>query len=89
MAHLLLLWDLHSIKEKHALDLVFAPRLLPAHTQPSPNQTAILQSPSRRNIDPLQLSVTETSAKLPAIHPVPFPPLLFVLGRHRGFTTVQ
>ena len=82
MAHLPFLGNYHSIKEKHAFNLVFAPRLFPTHAQPGPDQTAILQFPPRRNVDPFELSVAKTSVQLTAIDPIPFRLSLFVLGRY-------
>src|SRR4030042_1526550 len=82
MTHLLFLWNHHPIKEKHGFNLVLAPRLLPNHAQSRPDQTAILQLPSRRNVDPFEISIAKTPGKLSAIDPIPLRLSLFVLGRH-------
>jgi len=80
MAHFPLLWYLHPIKKKHRFDLVFAPPLLPAHTQAGPDQAAILQFPSRRGIDSLDITTAKTPSQFTAIDSIPFVPSFFVLG---------
>ncbi len=81
MAHFPSLWDVHPIKEKHRFNLVFAPPLLPTHTEAGPNQAAILQPPSRRGVDPLDIFSTKAPGQFAAIDAIPFVPSLLVLGR--------
>jgi hypothetical protein len=80
--HLPLLWNLHSIKKQHRFDLVFAPRLLPTHAEPSPDQAAILQFPPRRRVDSLDIPTAKTPGQFTAIDSIPFVSSLLILGRY-------
>src|SRR5512137_121149 len=82
MAYLSFLRNPHSIKEKHPFDLVLAPRLLPHHALTGPNQAAILQLRSARNVDPLDLPIAKTPGQFAAIDRVPFGSSLFILRRN-------
>jgi len=83
MAHLSFLRNPHSIKEKHPFDLVLAPRLLPHHALTGPNQAAILQLRSTRNVDPLDLPIAKTPGQFAAIDRVPFGSSLFMPTFHK------
>jgi hypothetical protein len=81
MPHLSFLWDPHSIKEKHPLDLVLAPRLLPHHALTGPNQAPILQLRSAGDINALDLPIAKTPGQFAAIDRIPFGSSLFILRR--------
>ena len=84
MAHLPFFRNHHSIKEKDGFNLVFAPRLLPHHALTSPDQTAIFQLPSGRNVDSFNLPIPKTPGKFAAVDWIPFLGSFFVPGRHIG-----
>ena len=81
MAHLSFLWNHHSIKQQHPFDLVFTSRLLPHHALTGPDQSAIFQFRSARDIDALDLPIAKTPGQFAAIDRIPFGPSLFILRR--------
>jgi hypothetical protein len=73
-----------AIKEKHRFNLILTSGLFPDHAQTGPDQAAIFQFRSRRDIDSFNFPTAETSGKFTAVDPIPFGSSFFVLGRDIG-----
>jgi len=73
-----------AIKEKHRFNLILTSGLFSNHTQTGPDQAAVLQFRSRRDIDSFKFPAAEASGEFPAINPIPFLGSFFALGRNIG-----
>jgi len=73
-----------AIKEKHRLNLILTSGLFPDHMHTGPDQAAIFQLRSGRDIDAFNLPAAESSGKFTAVHRIPFASPFFVLGGDIG-----
>jgi hypothetical protein len=77
-------WKMDAIKKKHRFNLILTSGLFPDHSHTGPDQAAIFQLRSRRNINPLKFLAAKTSGEFPAINRIPFASSFFVLGGDIG-----
>jgi hypothetical protein len=73
-----------AVKENHRLNLILTSGLFSDHMHTGPDQAAIFQLRSGRNIDGFNLPAAESSGKFTAVNRVPFASPFFVLGRDIG-----